>query len=172
MGSFARAWSLTAWATVILVVMACSTIPGHVRQTYSSPSGLPNVGIRVSTDQARIHQEVLRFIRACARPGEPIFTLPILPILYLSSGHPNPVKWDLLIPGAIDQQAIVEALEERRVRCVVRQRDMNPEFPPLAELYPALDRYIATHYRKRRPLAGGGQLWHGLIRTAPFEARP
>ncbi len=171
-GSFARAWAFSAWALVILVVAACATIPGHVRETYSSPSGLPHVGIQVSADQAQIHEQALRFIHDCARPGEPIFTLPILPVLYLSSGHPNPVKWDLLIPGAIDQEAIVEALEAQAVRCIVRQRDMNPEFPPLPELYPALDRYIAAHYRKRRPLVGGEQLWHGLVRTAPFEARP
>lgn len=171
-GSAARIWAATAWATVLFAIAVCSTIPAHVRQTYSSPSGLPHVGIRVSADQAQIHAAALQFIHACARPGEPIFTLPILPILYLSSGHPNPVKWDLLIPGAIDQKAIVQTLEEQSVRCVVRQRDMNPEFPPLAVLYPVLDTYLATHYRKARPLVGGGQLWHGLVRTAPFESQP
>ena len=170
-GSVARVWFFAAWAVVILGVAACSTIPGHIGQTYSSPSGLPHVGIRVSAGQAQIHEQALRFIHECAGPGEPIFTLPVLPILYLSSGHPNPVKWDLLIPGAIDQEAIVRTLEEQGVRCVVRQRDMNPEFPPLSKLYPLLDDYITTRYRKGRPLTGGGQLWHGLKRTAPFEQR-
>ena len=97
------------------------------------------------------------------------FTLPILPVLYLASGHPNPVKWDLLIPGAIDQTAIIETLERERVRCVVRQRDMNPEFPPLAKLYPELNGYIDRNYQKARPLEGGGQLWRGLSRTTPFR---
>jgi len=170
--ALARAWTTAAWAVVVAVFAAGSTIPSHVRATYSSPSELPHVGIRVSPDQARIHQAALAFIHECAPPGEPIFTLPILPILYLSSGHANPVKWDLLIPGAIDAPAIVRTLEERRVRCVVRQRDMNPEFPPLSHLYPELDVYLRSHYRKARPLAGGGQLWFGLERTAPFETRP
>lgn len=168
----ARAWAVTAWAVVIGVFGASSTIPSHVRAAYSSPSGLPHVGIHVSPDQARIHQAALAFIHECAKPGEPIFTLPILPILYLSSGHANPVKWDLLIPGSIDAPAIVRTLEERGVRCVVRQRDMNPEFPPLAHLYPQLDIYLRTHYRKARPLTGGSQRWFGLERTTPFEARP
>jgi hypothetical protein len=171
-GSVARVWSSAVWAVVILVFAACSTIPGHVRQTYSSPSGLPHVGILVSAGQAQIHAQALRFIDECAEPGEPIFTLPILPVLYLSSAHPNPVKWDLLIPGAIDQEAIVQTLEEQGVRCVVKQRDMNPEFPPLSELYPVLDDYVTTRYRKGRPLTGGGQLWHGLVRTAPLEEQP
>lgn len=171
-GSAARAWSLGVWAATLLAVAACATVPAHVRSTYSSPSGLPHVAIRVSQGQARIHAEALRFIDECAQPGEPIFTLPVLPVLYLASGHPNPVKWDLLIPGAIDQDAIVRTLEERRVRCVVKQRDMNPEFRPLSELYPVLDDYITAHYRKGRPLTGGGQLWHGLVRTAPFENQP
>ena len=171
-GSLARVWGATAWAVVIGVLGAGSTIPTHVRATYSSASGLPHVGIRVSPEQARIHQAALAFIHECAAPGEPIFTLPILPILYLSSGHANPVKWDLLIPGAIDPPTIVQALEERGIRCVVRQRDMNPEFPPLAHLYPQLDAYLRTHYRKARPLVGGDQRWFGLERTTPFEAKP
>ena len=66
----------------------------------------------------------------------------------------------------------MEAPEAQAVRCIVRQRDMNPEFPPLPELNPGLDDYITTHYRKRRALVGGEQLWHGLVRTARFEARP
>jgi hypothetical protein len=110
----------------------------------------------------------MRFIEDCTRPGEPIFTLPIVPILYLASGHPNPVKWDLLIPGAIDQQAIITTLERDRVRCVVQQRDMNPEFPPLSKLYPTLEEYVARNYRRGRALSGGGQLWQGLARSTPF----
>jgi hypothetical protein len=156
---------------VVFTLVACATIPSHVQRTYATQSVLAHVDIQVAPDQAQIHAEALRFIDQCASPGEPIFTLPILPILYLSSGHPNPVKWDLLSPGAIDQQAIIETLEEQRVRCVVRQRDMNPEFRPLPELYPVLDQYIRHHYRKTRPLTGGAQRWDGLTRTSWFGDR-
>jgi hypothetical protein len=166
----ARGWLAAAWTATLAVSLACATIPAHIRRNYATPSGLPHVNIQVSIGQAQIHAEALRFIDDCTRPGEPIFTLPILPVLYLASGHPNPVKWDLLIPGAINEEAIIEALARERVRCVVRQRDMNPEFLPLEKLYPTLDRYITRNYRKGRPLAGGGQLWHGLARTTPFES--
>ena len=169
---FGRGVFFASAAAAAATLLATATIPLHVRDTYDTPSGLPHVAIDVAPGQAEIHRQALRFIDDCARPGEPIFTLPILPVLYLSSGHPNPVKWDLLIPGAIDQQAIIATLERTRVRCVVKQRDMNPEFPPLADLYPELNTYIERHYRKGRPLAGGGQLWHGLTRTAPFEGAP
>ena len=69
---------------------------------------------------------------------------------------------------AIDETAITLALERERVRCIVRQRDMNPEFPPLAALYPALDGYVTRNYRHGRVLAAGGQVWHGLSRSTPF----
>jgi hypothetical protein len=164
-----RVWLAVAAALVAGIVAACATIPGHVRSTYSTPSGLPHVSIYVTPGQAQIHAEAMRFVSECARPGEAIFTLPILPVLYLASGRPNPVKWDLLIPGAIDQAAIIETLEQERIRCVVRQRDMNPEFPPLPNLYPDLDGYIEHNYRKGRALEGGGQLWRGLRRTTPFS---
>jgi hypothetical protein len=78
------------------------------------------------------------------------------------------VKWDLLIPGAIDEQRIIETLERERVACVVRQRDMNPEFRPLEALYPTLDAYIARNYQRGRELRGGEQVWYGLGRTTPF----
>jgi len=150
---------------------ASATIPAHIRGTYSEPSRLPGVSLRVAADQAALHGLAMRFIEDCARPEEPIFTLPILPVLYLSSGRPNPVKWDLLIPGAIDEQAIVETLERERVRCIVRQRDMNPEFRPLEQLYPTLDQYVKRNYRKGRELRGGQQVWYGLGRSTPFDAR-
>ena len=165
----ARVWLGGTAIVVAVVFVACATIPSHVRATYATRSGLPHVDIQVSPGQARIHAEAMRFLDECTQPGEPIFTLPILPVLYLASGHPNPVKWDLLIPGAIDQTAIIETLERERVRCVVRQRDMNPEFPPLAKLYPELNGYIDRNYQKARPLEGGGQLWRGLSRTTPFR---
>ncbi len=166
----ARGWYATSCAVALLVLSACATLPAHIRQSYATPSGLPQVGIQVSPGQAELHAQALGFIGQCAGPNEPIFTLPILPVLYLASGHPNPVKWDLLIPGAIDEAVIIQALARDRVRCVVRQRDMNPEFPPLEVLYPSLHRYIATNYAKGRALRGAGQVWFGLVRTTPFEA--
>ena len=166
----ARGWRIFAGGAVAAILAACASVPAHVVRTYTTPSGLPHVGILVTPEQAQMNAQALRFLDDCAAPGEPIFTLPILPILYLASGHPNPVKWDLLIPGAIDQTAIVDTLERERVRCVVRQRDMNPEFPPLRELYPSLDAYITRSYRKGRAMTVGGQRWYGLSRTAPFAS--
>lgn len=169
---WAPGWRVLCGVLVGALVLACASVPVHVAETYTTPSGLPHVNLLVTPEQAQLNAQTLRFIDACAAPGEPIFTLPILPVLYLASSHPNPVKWDLLIPGAIDQRAIVAALERNRVRCVVRQRDMNPEFPPLRELYPVLDGYVTRHYRKGVTLEAGGQVWHGLTRTAPFAAAP
>jgi hypothetical protein len=163
-----RSWLVLCSVVVTATVAACATVPGHVRRTYDTPSQLRHVGLLVTPGQAKLHAEAVRFIEECARPGEPIFTLPILPILYLASERPNPVKWDLLIPGAIDEETIVASLEDNRVRCVVRQRDMNPEFPPLSKLYPTLDGYVTHNYGKGRPLSGGGQVWYGLARTTPF----
>jgi hypothetical protein len=165
---FGRAWLALSATGLVVIFLACATVPGHVRRHYDTPSQLPHVGVLVTPGQAQLHAEAMRFIEDCTRPGEPIFTLPILPILYLASGHPNPVKWDLLIPGAIDPETIVTTLERDRVRCVVQQRDMNPEFPPLAKLYPALEEYVARNYRRGRALSGGGQLWQGLARSTPF----
>lgn len=171
-----RVFFAAALTSVVLGLGACATIPGHIRSTYSEPSQLPHVSLAVAGDQAELHGKALRFIDACAAEGDPIFTLPILPVLYLASGHRNPVKWDLLIPGAIDEQRIVDTLERERVRCIVRQRDMNPEFRPLEQLYPTLDRYVKENYRKGRELRGGQQVWYGLARSTPFapgvEARP
>lgn len=168
----ARAWLALAWTLTAAALAAAATIPPHVRGTYTAESGLPHVSLRVMPGQAKLHAEAMEFIAGCATPGEPIFTLPILPVLYLASGHPNPVKWDLLIPGSIDEHAIVAVLARERVRCVVRQRDMSPEFPKLSELYPTLDAYVRRNYRRGRALEGAGQLWHGLVRTTPFEAPP
>ena len=168
-GSLApRGWLALAWLATGSAIAATATIPGHVRAAYSSPSSLPHVSLRVSPGQSDLHRQAMAFVESCAAPGEPIFGLPIVPGLYLATERRNPVKWDLLIPGSIDEDAITEALERQRVRCVVRQRDMSPEFPPLGRLYPRLDAYLRDHYGRGRRLEGGGQVWFGLVRTRPF----
>ncbi len=160
-------WGMAVSLTAALFV-ASATLPAGVRAAYATPSTLPGATLRLSSTQAALHEQAIRFVEDCAQPGEPIFTLPVLPILYLASGHPNPVRYDLLIPGAIDEDEIIERLETRRVRCIVRQRDMYPEFRPLEALYPKLDGYILENYTRGRPLRSGDQLWHGLVRSAPF----
>src|SRR5262249_51672641 len=61
-------------------------------------------------------------IQARTSPGEPIFDVPYLPMLYTLAQRPNATRHDMLFPGQVMpgvEAEIIAALEARNVRLVV-----------------------------------------------------
>jgi len=154
-----------ACAALLLLVTAGSIrIGSTIRGWFPIPLDLPGARLQVTPGTAALYRGALRFLDDCAESEEPIFVAPDIPIVYFLSRRPNPTPYDLVIPGNVDGAAIIEALDRSRVRCVVYNPRMYPEFPPFPELFPALARHLQDHYRVAEVIPGVGSRWLGLVR--------
>ncbi len=154
-----------ATAVVALVAIVFVGVgSASIARWFPEPLGLEHARLKVTPGQARIYREAVAFIDSCADPGEAIFVAPTMPVVYFLTQRPNVHKYDLTIPGNVDGQAIVNAMESRGTRCVVYNPTMYPEFPPFATMFPELDRYLRTEFTLRRRIQGGGETWHALAR--------
>lgn len=155
-----------ALSLILLVVFATASIriSETIRTWFPTPLALPGATVFVTDDYAALFREATDFVEKCASPGEPIFVAPDMPIIYLLTGRKNPTPYDLTIPGNVDEEIIIERLESTQTRCIVYNPKMYPEFPPLKQIYPRLDRYLRSAYRRTEILSGTRSEWHGLVR--------
>lgn len=153
----------------VAAVAASARTASTAKTWFPQPLDLPRARLFVTPNFEKLYHGALRFIDGCAPPGAAIFVAPDLPILYFLADRVNPTPYDLTIPGNVDEDVIVDRLEADRTHCVVYNPRMYPEFPPFAELFPRLERYLQTRYDRAEVIAGEGSEWHGLVRK---EAGP
>ena len=165
-----RAPAIACTALLLLVTAASFRISSTIRGWFPIPLDLPGVRLHVTPGTSALYHGALRFLDDCAGSGEPIFVAPDIPIVYFLSRRPNPTPYDLVIPGNVDDSVIIEELERARVRCVVYNPRMYPEFPPFPELFPALARHLQDHYRIAEVIPGVGSRWLGLVRRDPDDS--
>ncbi len=159
-----RGLTLAAGAiAVTFIAVGSATIAGW----FPEPLGIERASLKVSEGQAEIYRGTMAFVEGCADPGEAIFVAPTLPVAYFLATRPSVSRYDLTIPGNVDGAAIVSAIETRGTRCIVYNPAMYPEFPPFAAMFPELDRYLKTRFEPRRRIRGGGEVWLGLVPSAP-----
>jgi len=69
-----------------------------------------------------------------------------MPILYLASGRRNPTPYDLVIPGDIREDVLLEAVEAAGVDCIVFSPKMYAQFAPFEELFPRVAAYLSEQF--------------------------
>jgi len=139
-------------------------ISADLRRWYPEPLGLARATLRVSPEQRALLRGATHFLESCARPGEPVFVAPDMPLVYFLANRTNPTPFDLVIPGDVSGPRIVERLAETRTRCVVYNPKMYPQFAPFDELFPEVARHLETAYRRAAVIRGEAGEWYGLVR--------
>jgi hypothetical protein len=161
----ARAWRAGLAALAAGGAVASAAISLDVARWYPEPLGVARATLRVSPAQREQLRAATRFLEACARPDEPVFAAPDVPIVYFLAARANATRYDLVIPGNVSGRAIVADLERRGVRCAVYNPRMYAQFRPFAELFPEVAAHLAARFRHAADLGGGDAAWQGLVRA-------
>jgi hypothetical protein len=169
--SRAAAWGWKALfaALALAALLVGGRISLDLRRWYPEPLGLARATLRVSPDQGALLRGATRFLERCARPGEPVFVAPDMPLVYFLANRPNPTPFDLVIPGDVSGALIVERLAETGTRCVVYNPQMYLQFAPFEELFPEVAYHLETAYRRTVVIRGQGSEWYGLVRQRKPE---
>jgi hypothetical protein len=164
--SRAAAWGWKGlFAALALGALALGwRISVDLRRWYPEPLGLARATLRVSPDQRALLRGATRFLERCARPGEPVFVVPDMPLVYFLANRHNPTRFDLVIPGDVSGPSIVERLAQTGTRCVVYNPKMYLQFAPFDELFPEVARHLETSYRRAAVIRGQDSEWYGLVR--------
>lgn len=160
-------------ATLVGCALALSVLASlDVARWHSTHLDLAHASLRVTPGQAELYQGAVAFVQECAAPDDSIFVAPYMPIVYFLTDRSNVSHYDLTIPGNVDGRRIVNSLETAKTRCVVYNPVMYPEFAPFAELFPELSDYLQLEYRSTRKIAGGGEVWLGMVRRGAEGVTP
>jgi hypothetical protein len=164
--SQAAAWGWKGlFAALVLGALVLGwRISVDLRRWYPEPLGLARATLRVSQDQRALLRGATRFLEHCARPGEPVFVAPDIPLVYFLANRRNPTPFDLVIPGDVSGPLIVERLAQTGTRCVVYNPKMYLQFAPFDELFPEVARHLETAYRRAAVIRGQDREWYGLVR--------
>lgn len=143
---------------------------------YEYPIGSPGVLFvqqhRLELERAKVYAEayqvkmansLVRAINDYTTPEEPIFIVPLAPLFYFLSKHPNPTWHEYLLPfdmvghlrsGEQIQQDIIDELKRNRVRLI-----LYTDFPVtektdsrMRDYAPVLFNFIESNYDKRRSI--------------------
>jgi hypothetical protein len=161
--------------TLAALVVFTARLEYGIAAAFAEPLMLPSASLRVSRRDARLYRAADDFLQTCAAEGEPVLVLPDMPLLYVTSGRPNPTPYDLIIPGDVRESVILERLASARVSCIVFNPAMYVQFDPFEKLFPGLAELFARDFEAVRTLKVEGTEWRFLRRRAdpvsPPEAR-
>jgi hypothetical protein len=160
-------WRAACAGVAALGAVAAARVSADVARWYPEPLGVARGGLRVDPGQRALLRGATRFLERCARPDEPVFAAPDLPVLYFLADRPNPTRFDLVIPGNVSGTAIVESLERSGTRCVVYNPRMYLQFRPFPELFPEVAAHLERGFRRAAEIRGGESVWYGLVRAEP-----
>lgn len=159
--------------TALAVTAFAFEFSTDLRAWNSEPLNFARSGVTVTADRAQLITDSVEFLRACAKPNEPVFVAPDMPIVYYLAERRNPTPFDLTIPGNVDGPAIVETLIAQQINCVVYNRKMYVQFGKFSEIFPKLVAHLETAYEKVGSSKFGGQEWHFLsLRKSPAPQSP
>lgn len=150
-------------AAVVLIAFAGRLEMG-IRHAFAAPLNLPSTGLHIAPRDVALYRESDAFLKTCAAKDEPVFVAPYMPLLYVTSGRPNPTPYDLLISTDVDETAVVDKLESSRVRCMVYNPAMYVQFEPFEKTYPELAEYLASKFVEAGSVVSGDAEWKFLRR--------
>jgi hypothetical protein len=140
----------------VLALAAVVTVAG-IGLRYRRMNVVPLTTARGAVDlppqQAAAFQTALQFIAAHTRPDEPILALPAGSALNFFTDRPDPLRWDVLIPGYLtpaderDAIARLQATHTRYIFLMNRPTDENGATAFGRDYYPTLGGWIQQHYR-------------------------
>lgn len=146
-----RAWRAVVGAMGLVVLVFALTGASQIAAWYPTPSGLTGTSVTTTEGRGMALRVATAFLQTCAREAdEPVFVAPDLALLYHTADRPNPTPYYVTVPGNVDQERLVRALESSGTRCVVYNRAMYPEHPPMEELFPVVHDYL----ERRHPAIG------------------
>ncbi|MDJ0851484.1 MAG: glycosyltransferase family 39 protein [Myxococcota bacterium] len=159
----ARGFAAACAGLGLAALVVSGQIAADLRRWYAEPLGVPRASLLVSPDQKALLRGATRFLSRCARPEEPVFVAPDMPLVYFLANRRNPTPYDLVIPGAIDGARIVERLVATGTRCVVYNPKMYLQFAAFDELFPEVAAHLASSYRRAAVISGPGSEWWALV---------
>ncbi len=136
----------------------------NLREWHSEPLNLVGASVRVDPQRAELWRDAVDFLGACAEGDETIFVAPDMPLLYVLTRKRNPTPFDLIIPGNVEDDVIVERLHAANTRCVVYNPSMYAQFEPFDRLFPETAAYFASSFEVKRRLGAGQAEWLCLER--------
>lgn len=155
---------------VAMIVLACGAVvtaakgSKNLREWHSEPLGLPGASLRMEPQWARLWREAVDFVDSCAQGDDTIFVAPDMPLLYVLTQKRNPTPFDLIIPGNVEDDVIVERLRAANTRCVVFNPTMYVQFEAFDRLFPQTAAYFTSAFEVKRRLSVGHMEWLGLER--------
>ncbi len=166
----ASVWVRRAMMVLLASGAVATVVKGskNLREWHSEPLGLAGASVRVDPHQAALWRDAAAFLGACAEGDPTVFVAPDMPLLYVLTGKRNPTPFDLIIPGNVEDDVIVERLRAAQTRCVVFNPRMYPQFAPFDRLFPQTAAYFTSAFEVKRRLGAGDAAWLCLERT---EAR-
>ena len=159
-----RVWQAAHVVVALLALLVLVRVSLDLRRWYGEPLDIPRGSLYVDERQKALLGGATRFLSRCAQPDEPVFVAPDMPLLYFLADRRNPTPFDLLIPGDVKGDVIVQRLEDSRTRCVVYNPKMYLQFAPFDELFPEVARLFDESYRRAAVIRGQGTEWYGLER--------
>ncbi|RLE27124.1 MAG: hypothetical protein DRJ65_03730, partial [Acidobacteria bacterium] len=146
-----RWWRRIAMATaIVLVPVSIASQVVHVwdrRPTFRRTTFLNLDAARIWTQATTAHRITSRVkeIQKLAPPGEPIFAAPAIPLYYFLADRPNPTRHPLVLPGGLDEEAVVRALDTPSVRlALVENYGLGPH--SFSEVAPAVWDYVLHNF--------------------------
>lgn len=155
-----------------MMLLACGAVATaakgskNLREWHSEPFDLAGASVRMEPERAQIWREAVDFVNTCAQGDDTIFVAPDMPLLYMLTKKRNPTPFDLIIPGNVEDDVIVERLKAANTRCVVFNPKMYAQFEPFDRLFPETAAYFTSAFEVTRRLSVGQMEWLGLERKA------
>lgn len=168
-GVLARSVRIVLPVLVIPVIAFAFEFSSDLRGWNSELLDFPRGGVSVSQDRAQLISDSVAFLQSCAKPDEPVFVAPDMPILYYLAERRNPTPFDLTIPGNVDGPAIVKTLKATKTGCVVYNHQMYVQFGKFHDLFPMLVEHLHAAYEEVGSTKFGQQEWHFLTRKEASE---
>jgi hypothetical protein len=122
------------------------------------------VSVKVSPDEAAKLRGAVACLTACSGPDDSVLVAPDMPVLYVASGRRNPTPYDLIIPGNVKDDVIVDRLESSGTACLVYNPTMYAQFEEFETLFPRFTAYAAERFERTARYGDGENAWYCLER--------
>lgn len=106
-----------ATAILLLSVVSQAALLSRLEEPELLP--WPRGGVWVSRHDGVQIMGLVDEIHRRVPAGEPIFAAPALPMYYFLADRPNPTRFPLILPGALDEGEVIQTLVAKRVRYAV-----------------------------------------------------
>lgn len=148
----------------LVVAGAVARMGYDIRAWTPHSFGLVGASLFVSSRDHHLYGEAMSFLRQCARDDETVFVAPDMPILYVASDRRNPTPYDLVIPGDVRDELLVQKIELAGTRCVVYSTKMYPQFESLPVLFPKLYALLRNAFEVRGAAEYDDARWEFMVR--------